>query len=169
MRRPHANTQIQRSYSVRHIIMTTTIRDSTTVEDGRNVCKDSLSPNIPYKSVFPPSWFTLHCTGQSMGEGVLDSGHMQWSHSCLRVSFSLFSFLTPWHHYAPVLCLVRGELFSPALNIHYILTLHLNHYNHSLNKSYVEREVTVYTVWHRWRRLVSNINLIFQALSIFLV
>lgn len=57
---PHR--RIQRTTSVRRTVMTTHGRDSTSVEDGRNVCKDILFPTAPSESL-TLSCFPLHGAG----------------------------------------------------------------------------------------------------------
>lgn len=54
-----AHRRIQRSTTVCHTVMTAQDKDSTSVEDGRNVCKDILSPTAPSESL-PLSCFLLH-------------------------------------------------------------------------------------------------------------
>lgn len=49
--------------------MTTTIKDSTTVEDGGNVCKDGLSPNIPYEYLHQAGLHYIVLDSQLAGGG----------------------------------------------------------------------------------------------------
>lgn len=105
---PHR--RIQRSTSVHCTVMMAHGRDSTSVEDGRNVCKDILSPTAPSESL-TLSCVPLHGAGLSKTLIRREGGHsLNNVFICKEVTAAQGSVWICFHYIiTPVLCLVRDK------------------------------------------------------------